>query len=226
MNTSKTWPYDILIPLAILAGLTVLFWTTDLDIRILSRFYVPGAGWTHAERQPWPFLYDYGPIPAQITQWLSVAVIIGSFWIRRIKPYRRIAIFLVLVMIVGPGLLVNTTFKQRWGRPRPLDIQQFEGEKSFRHAWVKGPAGDGESFPSGHASMGFFWLTPYFVFRRKNKKMAVFFLLLGLGYGLLTGLGRMIQGSHFPSDVLWAFGFVYLTALGFNYLLKPYRTLA
>jgi lipid A 4'-phosphatase len=225
MNRNKTWPYTTVIPLAVLAGLTVLFWLTDLDIKILSRFFVPGAGWTHAERQPWPFLYNYGTIPAQSIQWLSVAVIIASLRLRRLKPYRLSAVFFVLVMIVGPGLLVNTTFKQHWGRPRPLDVQQFGGEKTFRHAWVKGPAADGESFPSGHAAMGFFWLTPYFVLRHKIKKWAVFFLLFGLAYGLLMGLGRMVQGSHFPSDVLWSFGFVYLSGLGFNYLLKPDRTL-
>ena len=43
------------------------------------------------------------------------------------------------------------------------------------------------------------------------------FLLLGLGYGGLMGLGRMIQGAHFFSDVVWAGGFVYLTALSFYY---------
>jgi lipid A 4'-phosphatase len=213
--------FEILIPLAVLAGLTVLFRFTNLDIRIMRRFYVPGAGWSHAERQPWPFLYEYGTLPAQAVEWLSVVVILLSFRFRRLRPYRITALFFVLVMVVGPGLLVNTAFKQHWGRPRPLDLREFGGDKPFRPVWIKVPAGDGESFPSGHAAMGFFWLTPYFVLRRIYKRRAVAFLLMGLGYGLLMGLGRIAQGSHFPSDVLWAFGFVYLSALGFDYLLKP-----
>jgi membrane-associated PAP2 superfamily phosphatase len=30
----------------------------------------------------------------------------------------------------------------------------------------------------------------------------------------------MVQGAHFLSDVLWALGFVYLTAVAFAYLLR------
>ena len=42
---------------------------------------------------------------------------------------------------------------------------------------------------------------------------------LGLLHGLLMGFGRMTQGSHWPSDVLWSAGFVYLIAWGLNWIL-------
>ncbi len=225
MIEQKRWIFDCLVPLVVLMCSTALFWTTDLDVKIEALFFDPTYGWNHGDEQPWRFLYEYGTIPAQIFAWASFVIFIGSFWLRHIKPYRLVAIFFVLVMVVGPGLLVNTTFKQRWGRPRPLDIENFSGQKPFLHAWEKGAAGEGESFPSGHASMGFYWLTPFFFLRRFRRKLAIFFLLFGLGYGLLIGLARMIQGSHFPSDVLWAFGFVYFCGLGFYHLLKPDRAL-
>ncbi len=211
---------DWLIPLAILVGLTLLFRFTNIDVDIEGRFFDPSKGWVHGEKQPWRFLYEYGTIPAQVVAWASFAVFVGSFWIRRIKPYRIVAIFLALVMVIGPGLIVNTTFKQRWGRPRPLDLQVFAGEKTYLPVWEKGVAGEGESFPSGHASMGFYWFTPFFFLRRSSRKWAILFLALGLFYGSLMGLGRMIQGSHFFSDVVWAAGFVYLIGLGFHYLLR------
>jgi membrane-associated PAP2 superfamily phosphatase len=53
---------------------------------------------------------------------------------------------------------------------------------------------------------------------------SLFFVALGLGYGSLVGLARMLQGAHFLSDVLWALGFVYLTALASFYLLRPHRS--
>jgi len=34
------------------------------------------------------------------------------------------------------------------------------------------------------------------------------------------GVARMVQGGHFPSDVLWAGGMVYLVGLSLYYLLR------
>ncbi len=35
------------------------------------------------------------------------------------------------------------------------------------------------------------------------------------------GLGRVVQGRHFPSDVLWSGAIVYFTGLILAYLLRP-----
>lgn len=86
-------------------------------------------------------------------------------------------------------------------------------------AWEKGIAGSGKSFPSGHASMGFYMFSPYFVLRRSSRPGSIGFLVLGLGYGALMGLARMIQGGHFASDVVWAGGFIYLSGLLLSVLL-------
>jgi len=37
------------------------------------------------------------------------------------------------------------------------------------------------------------------------------------------GLGRMIQGGHFASDVIWAGGLIYLIGLILYYLLGLYK---
>ena len=211
---------DWLIPLALLLGLTILLRNTNLDLTILRCFFEPSGGWIYKDMQPWRFLYDFGTIPAIIIASASLATFIGSFWIRKITAYRSIALFLVLVMIVGPGLIVNTVFKEHWGRPRPRHIDVFSGQERFLRVWEKGVGGEGHSFPSGHASMGFYLLSPFFVVRKTSKKWAVVFLILGLSYGSLLGLARMVQGAHFFSDVIWAGGFVYLSGLGLYYLLR------
>jgi lipid A 4'-phosphatase len=221
MKSNKQWLWDLIVPAAFLAGGTIIFWITSLDTTIESLFFSADHGWESGDQPPWRWLYDYGTIPAQVIAYGALGVFLTTYFYRRVKPCRIAAIFLVLVMLAGPGLLVNTIFKENWGRPRPLDLVQFSGEKEFLPVWVKGDAAGGQSFPSGHASMGFYWLTPFFVFRRTAGKWATFFLVFGISYGLLMGITRMVQGAHFPSDILWSFGFVYLTGLVFSRLLRP-----
>jgi membrane-associated PAP2 superfamily phosphatase len=70
-----------------------------------------------------------------------------------------------------------------------------------------GNKNDGNSFPSGHASIGFYLLVLYFILNKKKS-----FLFLGLAYGGIMALGRMVQGGHFLSDVLTSWFIVYITA--------------
>ena len=44
---------------------------------------------------------------------------------------------------------------------------------------------------------------------------------LGLSSGLAIGLARIVAGCHFPSDVLWAAGFVFLVCHGLYVWLRP-----
>ena len=223
MNRKTAIILDWAIPLALLAAATVGFWTSDIDLAAERPFWTPDGGWVHKDDQPWHGLYKLGVIPAWIVALSALAMLIASRWARKWAPHRRVAAFLAIVMIVGPGLLVNTVFKDNWGRPRPLDVYEFGGDRDFVQVWVKSPSGNGNSFASGHASTGFYLLTPFFFLRRRSMGKALFFLGLGLGYGSLLGLARMIQGAHFLSDVLWAAGMVYLTALSFYYILRLNR---
>lgn len=213
---------EVGIPLLILLVGTIIFRFTDLDIILVRPFYVPGAGWVSKDAALWRALYNYGPIPAVTIAVIFLGIFIASFWAHRLKSYRKVALFFVLVMAIGPGLIVNAIFKDTWGRPRPRSIQELGGTHAFHRIWEKGIAGDGRSFPSGHASMGFFLMTPFFVLRKNARRWANAFLAFGIAYGGLMGLGRMIQGGHFASDVLWAWGIVYLCGFGlFRALGRP-----
>jgi len=220
MTEERLILFDFLIPVAILMVLTIVFWITDLDVAIQKFFFVQGEGWIYKDVNPWRFLYDYGTIPAILLAVASLFAFIGSFRIRKIAPYRKVFLFFVLLMVIGPGLVVNTIFKGYWGRPRPRHIEVFGGSQPFLYVWEKGKAGEGHSFPSGHASMGFFLLSPYFIVRRRSKKWSLIFLTLGLSSGIIMGLARIVQGGHFASDVIWSGGFVYLCGLGLYYLLR------
>jgi membrane-associated PAP2 superfamily phosphatase len=68
--------------------------------------------------------------------------------------------------------------------------------------------------------MGFYLMVPAFLCYRRRPGLAAGFLLLGLASGTVMGIARIVAGCHFPSDVLWAGGVVYFTAL---VLAAPFR---
>ncbi|MDH4036618.1 MAG: phosphatase PAP2 family protein [Candidatus Krumholzibacteria bacterium] len=223
MTARTTVLLDWLLPVVLLVGLTIPFWTTSLDMGIEARFYSSAAGWEQGGAEPWHALKHYGVIPAWIVGIAALVVFVSSFWNSRARTWRRPALFLVLALAIGPGVIVNDVFKENWGRPRPLDVTELGGDRAYVEPWVKSPKEMGGSFVSGHAAMGFYLLVPYFLMRRRSRTKAVAVLMLGLGYGFLVGVARMVQGAHFASDVLWAFGFTYLTALALFYAMGLHR---
>lgn len=214
---------DFALPTTVAVFLTAVLVLTDADIGIEHWFYSPDAGWFLGRQHPWRFLYEFGNVPALLLSFGGLAVFVLGFFRRALIPYRRAGLFLVVFMVLGPGLLVNTLLKDHWGRPRPIDTVNFGGSEPFRHAWDKGQAGQGKSFPSGHAAVGFFVFAPFFFLRKTHRGWAVFFLCMGMAYGLLMGVGRMVQGGHYPTDVLWSGAFTYLTGLVLYYLFGFHR---
>jgi lipid A 4'-phosphatase len=202
---------DFVLPFFIIVLLTIVLSLLNADLEIEKWFYTPDAGWYLSKKLPWTFLYDYGNVPALLLCLVGFLLFVMSFFYKACLPLRKIGLFFVLFLILGPGLVVNTAFKDHWGRPRPFDIVNFGGGEQFRHVWEKGQSGMSKSFPSGHAAVGFFLFSPFFILRKRSRKWAVFSLCLGLSYGLLMGLGRMVQGGHFITDVLWSGYFTYLT---------------
>ena len=219
----KAINYHVWVPLSILLGLTLLFWFTDLDIAIQSLLYSPAEKWIWEHSQPWQFLYSFGVLPSVSIAVLALVVFLAGYGLPKIKKHRKKALFLVLLMALGPGLTVNLIFKDHWGRPRPREVTQFGDTEPFLPVWYKGNAEQGNSFPSGHAAMGFYVLASFFILRRRHNGWATAFLATGVVYGLLMGLGRMIQGGHFASDVLWSGGFIYICGLILNRIILRHR---
>jgi membrane-associated PAP2 superfamily phosphatase len=205
------------VPLAFFGVCTVVFRFTDADITLARLFFHEEAGvrFPLGQTQPWLALYDYGICPAWILGCGGLAVWLLAFAVKRLRPIRDEGLFLFLMLILGPGVLVNCVSKPYCGRPRPHLTKMFGGTKDFLPVLATGEnlAGNCNSFPSGHASMGFYLMAPAFVLYRRRNGWAAFFLILGITAGLVIGIARMAAGAHFASDVLWAGGFVYFTGL-------------
>jgi membrane-associated PAP2 superfamily phosphatase len=212
---NKKWfGYFVGIPLVVLVLATLLFRLTALDCDITGHFYNEEGGFYLKAKQPWLFLYDHGNVPGLAIGFFGLFLLIaGLFW-KKLGSHRRVGIFLVLLLIIGPGIVVNSVFKGHWGRPRPQEIMTFGGEQAFLPVWQKGIAGNGKSFPSGHASIGYYLMAPFFfLYPLGRRRWGLLFLFSGLAYGTAMGLGRIVQGAHFTSDVLWSAGFVYFIGL-------------
>jgi lipid A 4'-phosphatase len=209
---------DFGLPIIVLMAATTLIAVTGADLKAATFFYINGA-WPVGDAQPWHFLYLYGHYPAYILGWTALALYVAGFAKPRLASFRKGAAFMVILLILGPGLLVNTVFKDGWGRPRPREITPLGGKWDFHNPWERGVAGNGKSFPSGHGASAFYLAMPFFALRRRSPRIAKRIFVLGMLYGIVMGVARVSQGGHFVSDVLWAWGVVHLTAVALYYLM-------
>lgn len=133
------------------------------------------------------------------------------------KPW----LFLLLTLLIGPGILVHLVAKENWDRPRPRSVQEFGGQKDFIPAFIPAAAikeqeGSNKSWLSGHAAMGFYLMVLAWVFRRRS------WLYAGLAMGFVVSFGRLVQGGHFASDLIFAGYFCYFTYRILSYWLLGY----
>lgn len=190
------------------------------DLQISALFYRSGT-WPVGEQFPWKLLYRIDRTPAVLLAVGWLFVVVRSYQVPALLQWRRAGVFMVLLLILGPGLLVNSVFKEHWGRPRPREVVQYGGTKQFLQPWQPGVSGKGRSFPTGHSSAAFFLATPWFVYRHRKPVTARIWLWGGIGFGALMSVARITQGGHFLTDCLWAFGMVWLVGMLLSALLLP-----
>lgn len=180
-----------------------------IDLWANGKFYQPGQGFSLAGDPFYDFIHDEVGYLAWAFLLSSLLAFLISFlpvW-PRIKSWRWPGAFLLIGLLLGPGLLVNAVFKEEWGRARPMDVQEFGGTKQFSPAWViTDQCARNCSFVCGDSSVGYALMLVAFVSRRPR-----FWLGLGLAVGTALGIMRMGQGGHFLSDVIFSFYAVYLT---------------
>jgi len=201
-------------PALLLAAGTLLCRFLPLDQRVSGLFYAPAHGtWAGDTMLPVRWIQWFGDYPSVLLGmaglWLAVALL-GPV---ELRPWRRAGIYLVISLALC-HILVNPVLKKHYNRARPKETALFNGNRPFTPV-LNPPATDeeGRSFPSGHAAAGFAFVALFFAFRDHRPRLARWGLALGLAHGLVNGLGRVLQGAHFPSDILWSFGVVWFTCL-------------
>ena len=193
-----------------------------LDLAASESFYTQGVGFVHARDAVVLASYDWTPLVGRLilAALIMMALLspLAACLLRRqgreklaqqcLGPWRRLAVVAVLCGVIGPGLVVEVGLKDSVGRPRPVQVAEFGGDQLFHGAFQPGPDPDQHrSFVSSHAAAGFWLLSLGLtcgpVWRRR-------WLLIGLVTGGLIGLGRMMQGGHFLSDIIFSFYAVWI----------------
>lgn len=205
--------YPFYLPLAVLLIATLVLRWTNIDLQVSGFFYNAQINqWPLADKNPWEFIDKWCVYPG-ILLGIS-ALILSSFGLicRQRNRWTQGAFLIAMVFLLGPGLLVNGTMKPAFSRPRPREVVQMGGEQTYEPVFGFGEKTNfNASFPSGHASIGFFLIAPAFLFRRKHRTRQVL-LFSGLLFGCIMSLSRIVQGGHYLSDVLWSLGIIYFTA--------------
>lgn len=202
--------FDLVVPVLLLLLATALIAMAGIDMKVARQIYESHHGWIAVDSFPWNILYTYAPLPGFVLAGGAFFVFVAGFFKDTLRPYRNKAAFMILMLCLGPGLLVNVILKDNMGRARPADIIEFGGEFQYSEPWQYGISPKQKSFPSGHASIAFYLIAPWFIYRNHSKKKALSVFVPALSFGLLVGFSRMLQGGHFFSDVLWAGAIVYL----------------
>lgn len=177
----------------------------DVDLAVSRAFYDPVRG----------FSGDYNPVVQSLYRGIplmSKATIIGlfialfgySFQRGARGRKRRIQVaYLITALVLGPGLLIDIGMKDHWGRARPSTVAEFGGTKVFTPATRPSDQRDRNcSFVSGHASAGFYVVSLGFLGGAAARRR---WTLIGLTAGTVFGLGRIAQGGHFLSDIVFSF---------------------
>lgn len=196
--------------LAMLVLTCFLAWP-DTDLAVSGWFYTPDKGFVLATH---PFFLAAHLLAYDGARVLGVLfVVVGLLAVLRRKPVVGVNgkgwLFLLVALIVGPGLLANVVLKDHWGRARPRTITEFGGSSTFSSAWIPQQHGHkNDSFIAGDAAFGFFLTCFAYVVPRRHKceknnlSRRVFWGAVGVG--ALFGFTRIAMGAHFLSDVLFA----------------------
>jgi membrane-associated PAP2 superfamily phosphatase len=195
--------------LALLTALaTVVFeiWPL-LDLAFSQLFFKQGA--FEGSQWVWARLLYHGmPIVGGLLSAAALWVVLARLLKRLLgRPPKatwlwRRAVFGLLVVVLGVGLLVHNGFKDNWGRARPMDVQAFGGSKIYQAPLRPGEQCERNcSFVSGHAAGGFALMAIGMLGSRRTRWR---WWSVGMVAGGMVGMARIVEGRHFLGDIVFA----------------------
>lgn len=202
----------LLIALALAAAVGLLFGVyPKLDLDLMRPFFDPAVGGFRASVDPGLNTLR------ELSRWIVTLVaapaglaLVGKLVLPR-RPMLipgRAALLMIATLALAPGLVTNTILKNHWGRPRPIDVVEFGGDRHFVPWWdPRGDCPDNCSFVAGEPSGAFWTLAPAALVPPTWRALATAAaLVFGAGVGLL----RMAGGGHFFTDVAFSGLFTFL----------------
>ncbi len=188
------------------AAVAILFAVfPDWDLAITAGFWDAGSRSFQLAASP---LGQRLRSAGNVLPWLVAAPAFIAIALKLIFPRRpmfmpaRPALLLAVTMALGPGLLVNGLLKEKWGRPRPVHVEEFGGQKVF-NPWysTQGTCPGNCSFVSGEGALGFWLTAPASLV---PGPLGVVALGAAVVFGAAAGGLRLAFGGHFFTDVVFS----------------------
>lgn len=212
MNPVRT-SRRLLVALSLVSALFAV--APGIDLAVSGAFFRDG----HWLLETWPGMVAFNKGFNTATHWFSgaLALLVAVLALRRWqRPVASTALlratgYLLLVIALGPGLLVNAILKEHWGRPRPFQITEFGGPATYAQVWVPSQGcASNCSFVSGHVAFAAVPVAGAWMASSRRRRHLWF--ATGLATGALMGFCRVGLGKHFLSDSVIAVLLVALTA--------------
>src|ERR1700727_3694308 len=153
----------IALGLALVVGLLFGIYP-ELDLKLAAWFYDAP---THTFPLKLNALAAIARDGAMVIAWGLALPAIVALIVKLVRPDRpllmsgRAVVFLLLTLTLSAGVLTNLTFKSYWGRPRPVVVTQFNGDKEFVAWWdPRGSCVRNCSFFSGEGATAFWAFAP------------------------------------------------------------------
>lgn len=193
----------------------------DLDITISNFFYLKDRflseelTFIKTIRTTLKYIMIFIPIISLI---ILVYVLIDLKKKKYKNKYKTRRFFFVLLgFLIGPligcGLIANLYFKDNWGRARPVQIVEFNGDKEYSPPFrISDQCKKNCSWIGGEAAAAF----SFFVGILILKDFYLYFILNFL-FGVVVSFCRMAMGGHFFSDNLYSLMFMIFLAYIYRY---------
>ncbi len=167
-------------------------------------------------------VYVWGLLPGQILFVAAILISLSGIFSYKLRQscIWISSVYLFFVLSLGSGLIAHGIFKEYFTRPRPKQIYEFGGKYPYTEPLIpytgqkSNPDDRLRSMPSGHATMGFYFLAFWFLGRRFSLRILSHFgIIVGFGLGLLLTISRVLEGGHFITDGIAACIIMWYTAL-------------
>jgi lipid A 4'-phosphatase len=205
------------------AAVIVLFRVVpEIDLWFQRFFWTAADGFFFKDSAFATFFYKgirwATPVVAGVLAVIVLHGLLGSS--PRTKRWLKPSLVTLATIAIGAGLIVNVMLKDQWGRARPSQIVEFGGVMQFTPPFAMAEQCVRNcSFVAGHPSMVFaFFGLALFATRRRGLALAA--VTVG---GVLAGLGRIMQGGHFLSDVIFSGVIMFITAWLIHRAIAPLR---
>ena len=191
----------VALSLALVVGLAFGIYP-ELDLKLAALFYDEASRTFPLKLNALAAIARDG---AMVIAWALALPALVALVVKLVRPDRplmmsgRAVAFLLVTLLLSAGVLTNLTFKSYWGRPRPVVVSQFNGDKAFVPWWdPRGTCARNCSFFSGEGATAFWAFAPAALAPPAWRPLAYAAATL---FGVTTSGLRMAFGGHFFTDV-------------------------